>query len=115
VTVYVDSMQAKVGRMRMCHMIADTDEELHAMAAAIGVRRKWWQSPEKTSGSHYDVCLKMRAAAIKNGAVQITVKQCAAMNYRRRFSGQLGLPADAIEWRQQHRKENGHAGTPDTD
>jgi hypothetical protein len=103
-TVYVDSMQAKVGRMRMCHMIADTDEELHAMAATIGVRRKWWQSPEKTSGSHYDICLKMRAAAIKNGAVQITVKQCAAMNYRRRHTGKLGEHLDAIEWMQEHKE-----------
>ena len=56
-TVYVDDMRANYGRMVMCHMIADTDAELHAMAAKIGVQRKWWQSPEKTSGSHYDIAI----------------------------------------------------------
>ena len=40
-TVYVDDMKAKFGRMIMCHMIADTDEELHTMASKIGVKLKW--------------------------------------------------------------------------
>ncbi|RKP44721.1 DUF4031 domain-containing protein [Pararobbsia silviterrae] len=97
-TVYVDDMRAKFGRMIMCHMIADTDAELHAMAAQIGVARRWWQSPEKTSGSHYDIALSKRAAAIAAGAVEITWRQCGAMNARRRATGLLGSPANAEEW-----------------
>lgn len=64
-TVYVDDMRAQYRRMVMCHMLADTDDELHAMAARIGVARKWWQSPEKTSGSHYDIALSKRALAVQ--------------------------------------------------
>lgn len=101
-TVYVDDMRAGFGRMVMCHMIADNDDELHAMAARIGVARRWWQYPAKTSGSHYDIALTKRALAVQAGAVEITLKQCAAMNARRRVTGQLGAPDDAREWLRQH-------------
>jgi len=96
-TVYVDDMKAKYGRMVMCHMLADTDEELHAMADRIGVARRWWQSPEKTSGSHYDIALSMRAKAVALGAVEITWRQAGAMNSRRRLYGHSGEPNDPWE------------------
>lgn len=96
--VYVDDMRAPFGRMVMCHMLADTDDELHAMADRIGVARRWWQSPQKTSGSHYDIALSKRALAVRLGAVEITWRQAAAMNARRRATGQLGSPADAEAW-----------------
>lgn len=98
-TVYVDDMRAAYGRMVMCHMIADSDEELHEMANRIGVARRWWQSPEKTSGSHYDIALSKRALAVAAGAVEITWRQCGAMNTRRKLTGQLGKPEAAEEWR----------------
>ncbi|MPW16959.1 DUF4031 domain-containing protein [Paraburkholderia sp. CNPSo 3157] len=96
-TVYVDDMKAKYGRMVMCHMIADTDEELHAMADRIGVARRWWQAPPRHD-SHYDIALSKRAAAIAAGAVEITWRQCGAMNMRRRITGELGSHADAMDW-----------------
>lgn len=68
--VYVDDMRAPYGRMVMCHMVADTDDELHAMAAKIGVARRWHQKP-KTSHSHYDICLSKRAKAVSLGAIEI--------------------------------------------
>lgn len=96
--VYVDDMRAKFGRMVMCHMLADTDDELHAMADRIGVARKWWQSPHVSSGSHYDIALSKRAQAVAAGAVEITWRQAAAMNSRRRITGQLGDPSEAEAW-----------------
>lgn len=64
--VYVDNMRARYGRMIMCHMIADTEDELHAMADAIGVARRWYQ------GDHYDICLAKRAQAVALGAKELT-------------------------------------------
>lgn len=100
--VFVDDMKASFGRMKMCHMLADTDEELHAMADRIGVARRWWQSPEKTSGSHYDIALSKRALALGFGAIAITMRQAGAMNCRRRATGFLGAPSDALSWLGEH-------------
>lgn len=94
-TVYVDSMRAAFGRMVMCHMIADSDDELHAMADAIGVARRWHQ---RSSSSHYDIALSKRALAVKAGAIEITLRQCAAMCTRRRMTGRLGKHSDAERW-----------------
>lgn len=104
-TVYVDDMNAPYGRMKMVHMLADSDEELHAMADRIGVNRKWWQSPDKTSGSHYDIALSKKALAIQFGAIGITWRQAGAMNTRRKITGQLGKPEDAVDWLKEYREK----------
>ena len=68
-SVYVDTMRASFGRMVMCHMIADTREELDAMADRIGMQRKWIQH-EDTYLEHYDVSLTKKAAAIRQGLLK---------------------------------------------
>lgn len=77
-SVYVDNMRAGYGRMIMCHMIADSREELDAMAERIGVLRKWIQHPG-TPKEHYDISLSKRSEAIAAGAKQITMRELAAM------------------------------------
>lgn len=76
-TVYVDDMYkyplGRFGRMKMSHMIGDTEEELHAMAQKIGVSQKWYQ------GDHYDICMSMRNKAIALGATAITLRELAQM------------------------------------
>ena len=74
-TVYVDNMRAPYRRMIMCHMIADTQDELHVMASKIGVQRKWFQYDGEITRGHYDICLKMRAQAVALGAVEITQRE----------------------------------------
>jgi Protein of unknown function (DUF4031) len=76
-TVFVDDMYlyplGQYRGMKMSHMIADTEDELHAMADQIGVSRTWYQ------GDHYDVCMSKRALAIKCGAVPITLRELGKM------------------------------------
>lgn len=76
----------------MCHMVADSDDELHAMAERIGVARRWHQCPPKASHSHYDIALSKRALAVQAGAVEVTLQQLAMMVRHRRATGELGSP-----------------------
>jgi hypothetical protein len=70
-TVYVDDMRAKHGRMIMCHMIADSSTELVEMASRIGIDPKWIQSAGIWK-EHFDVSASMRAKAIAAGAIAIS-------------------------------------------
>lgn len=99
VTVYVDNMRSGYRQMVMCHMLGDSESELHTMADQIGVKRRWYQ------GDHYDICLTKRTMALKAGAIEITARQAAAMRRRRRETGELGLPGGAEEWLRRMLKE----------
>ena len=76
-SVYVDDVRHQFGRMVMCHMWADTLDELLAMADRIGVARRWIQGhrtlslPQfrKASWVHFDISLGMKAKAIEAGAI----------------------------------------------
>lgn len=73
-TVYVDDMKAPYRTMIMCHMIADSEEELLQMVDKIGVQRRWHQYPD-TVRSHFDICLTKKALAVKHDAVEITSRE----------------------------------------
>jgi hypothetical protein len=76
-TVYVDDVRHRFGNMIMCHMWADTDAELLAMADRIGVARKWIQGhPTLSHGKHrdaswvhFDIAMSKKALALQHGAV----------------------------------------------
>lgn len=85
--VYVDDMRAKFGRMVMCHMLADSTEELLAMADKIGVARKWIQHPG-TFREHFDIALSKRALAVQHGAVEITWRRAGEIQRERRQAAQ---------------------------
>lgn len=68
-SVYVDDVRHSFGNMVMCHMWADTLDELLIMADRIGVQRKWLQQPPKASWVHFDVALTKKAKAIEFGAI----------------------------------------------
>lgn len=82
-TVYVDNMRAQYGRMVMCHMVADSEDELLSMADRIGVARRWHQYPG-TPKSHFDIALSKRRLAIEQGAVEISSRELGLMIKGRR-------------------------------
>ncbi|WP_176083885.1 DUF4031 domain-containing protein [Martelella sp. HB161492] len=86
--VYVDDMQAPFRGMRMCHMLADTSEELHAMADMIGIERRWVQYPG-TAKEHYDVPLPRRQLAVAAGAVEVTWRFMGELVRERRSAAML--------------------------
>jgi hypothetical protein len=76
-TVYVDDVRHRFGSMIMCHMWADSLDELMAMADRIGVARKWIQGhptlsigkAREASWIHFDIAASKKALAIRHGAV----------------------------------------------
>ncbi len=73
-TVFIDDMRAKFGQMIMCHMVADSTDELLQMVDRIGVARRWIQDSGEPL-EHFDICLSKRALAVKAGAVEITMRE----------------------------------------
>ncbi len=86
-SIYVDKAIYYYGRMIMCHMIADTPDELHAMADRIGVARRWFQAPPNASFWHYDVCKSKRAVAVSAGAIECDRTSFVAAIRRIRATG----------------------------
>lgn len=88
--VYVDNFYVTgvtFRGMKMCHMIADTSEELLAMVDSIGVQRKWIQYPG-TPSEHFDICLSKRKKAVSLGAIEIGFRDYAErVNKRKEAAG----------------------------
>lgn len=93
--VYVDRQQNRFRGMVMCHMLADTEAELHAMADRIGARRDWYQRDASTP--HYDVPLLRRAMAVEFGAVEIGRRETVAIIRRIRTDPASFFGADGGE------------------
>jgi hypothetical protein len=74
VTVYVDDAFIPYGRMKMCHMIADTTEELLRMADRINVDRRHIQK-QGTANEHFDVSKARRERAVYLGAKEISTRE----------------------------------------
>lgn len=103
-SVYVDDMylypMGRFGRMKMSHMVADTEAELYEMADKIGIARKWVQ--HKGQGRdriHFDVAMSARAAAVAAGAIEMTMRDLAMMRRRWREESQAaGRALDGRTW-----------------
>lgn len=80
--VYVGTMEWPFRRMIMFHMATDSDlEELHLMADAIGINRKWFQNKGQDKNyPHYDICKSKKKLALEAGAKEVNdreiIKRC---------------------------------------
>ncbi|AYO85378.1 DUF4031 domain-containing protein [Methylobacterium brachiatum] len=102
---YVDQPIFPFGRMMMCHLWADSLDELLAMVDRIGVDRKWIQGhPELSFGKHrdaswihFDIAKGKRALAIAAGAIETDRYGASYFDAQRR--GRAKMVADIEEIR----------------
>lgn len=84
-----DKPQAQRNGNRWCHMTADTEDELHAFAVRLGLKRAWYQVGGRKAYhwylSHYDLVPSKRALAVKLGAQEVSLREMAE-----RFRAELG-------------------------
>jgi hypothetical protein len=70
--------KARGGRTyKMSHLIATDLKELHRMARRLGVDKRHFQ--DKHSGPHYDIAMSKRKLAVEYGAVEVTMRELAAI------------------------------------
>lgn len=69
-SVYVDDAITPWRGHRWAHMMADTLDELHALAGRLGIPRRAFQ--DKASGAHYDLTEELREEALRLGAIAIS-------------------------------------------
>lgn len=68
--VYVDTARHPYRGMIMCHLWADSREELLAFVDQIGIARRWVQEPPRASWLHFDINLTHKQRALAAGAIQ---------------------------------------------
>ena len=100
VTVYLDDWRqpAHLGPVddRWSHLVADSEEELHAFADRMGMRRAWFQDrPGRPHHAHYDLPERARAEAVAQGAVEISWRDLGRM-LRDRRAAPPGGPGAAV-------------------
>jgi hypothetical protein len=71
-----------VVRGRWSHLFADTEAELRAFAATIGLKQDWIQHPGQPH-VHFNVTARMRQQAIAAGAAPLTWRQAGEFSARR--------------------------------
>jgi hypothetical protein len=91
--VYVDKEQLPWRGKIWCHLVADSLDELHTFAAALGLKRSWFQ--ERASYPHYDVTLSVRERALKRGAV--SVGKAEMLNSARKLKAELAVLRSGVQ------------------
>jgi hypothetical protein len=91
-TVYVDDWRQRATIRqrddRWSHLLGDEPDELHAMAARLGIPRRGYQQHRRSPAlNHYDVPESLRLQAIAWGAVPVTWRELARLTREWRRAG----------------------------
>lgn len=86
--VYVDDAIHPWRGKKWCHMFADDLRELHRLAAAIGLKRAWFQNDPRLP--HYDLTESKRKLALSLGAKEVSYS-VTAQYIKKRISRQKKL------------------------
>jgi hypothetical protein len=77
---YVDTVRSYPGAglrySQFCHLLADTRAELHDMADALGIPRRFFQ--DHPWRWHHDIPAHLRGRAVDLGAREVTMHDVAA-------------------------------------
>jgi Protein of unknown function (DUF4031) len=86
VACYVDTVRSYPGSglrfTEFCHLLADTPDELHAMADALGIPRRFYQ--DHPWRWHHDLPSHLRPRAVELGAREVTMHEVGALLRTRR-------------------------------
>jgi hypothetical protein len=92
--VYVDELVWESRGRMWCHLLSDSDAELHRFAVRLGLPRSAFHSrPGRPWRDHYDVPDELRAGAVRLGAREITFHEAGGHIVRRRqalFADRMG-------------------------
>ena len=95
---YVDQVQsypdAGLRHTRFCHLLADTRDELHAMADALGIPRRFFQ--DHPWRWHHDLPEHLRPQAIALGAHELGMHEVGALLRQRRATAVVDRASSGI-------------------
>ena len=75
-SVYIDTLMNPYKGKKVCHMIADTEDELISMILTVGGKMEN-QLDAGTADSRFDVNERQRELALENGAIEISKSHLA--------------------------------------
>lgn len=95
-SIYVDDAHTRLADGGLCHLIADSEDELQDMAATLCTPVV--NDPQCARQKCLLLACAKRSIAVNLGAIEVSTRQLAAMAMRRMATGALGSPADAYAW-----------------
>lgn len=103
--VYVDELQVWPNAWGpflegLCHLAADTLDELHAFASRLGMKHEWFQ-PGRGRHPHYDLVKSRRDLAVKLGAQEVSGRDLIGVRRRDAQSSQArshGALCASLPW-----------------